>query len=174
MQLGAAGCHCEQLSKTLMNNYNDLMNEDKWNNVQNKQQQKKKIKKNPNPSTYGPWGPICYPWPIRYFSVRQRYHTVHKMLTFSLASSVVYSNNRCQILDFGIKKAFACSCMKTGQNGKVDIFQHQQETQSWLVGSLLFWSRSSHASKSYGKKERNSHLVQCKRFALKSWQDLLS
>lgn len=32
-----------------MNNYNDLMNEDKWNNVQNKQQQKKIIKKKTQP-----------------------------------------------------------------------------------------------------------------------------
>lgn len=41
MQLSAAGCQSKQLTKTLMKDYNNFMNEDKWSNIQNKQQQQK-------------------------------------------------------------------------------------------------------------------------------------
>lgn len=114
-----------------MKDYNHIMNEGKWNNIQNKQQQQNKKKKTPRSS-----GLISYKWQIIHFSARQLYRTVSEI--FSLASTDVYSNNHSPILDFGIKKAFA-SYMKARQNFKVDIFQHQLEMQSWLVGS---WSIS--------------------------------
>lgn len=48
-----------------------------------------------------------------------KYYKVSKTLTFSLASSDVYSNTHSQIQDLGIKKALACS------------FENKTELQSW-------------------------------------------
>lgn len=59
-----------------------------------------------------------------------KYYTASKTLTFSLASSDVYSNTHSQILDLGIKKALACSRVRTRQNCKVELFQQQREMQA--------------------------------------------
>lgn len=59
-----------------------------------------------------------------------KYYTASKTLTFSLASSDVYSNTHGQILDLGIKKALACSRVRTRQNCKVELFQQQRQMQA--------------------------------------------
>lgn len=64
-----------------------------------------------------------------------KYYTASKTLTFSLASSDVYSNTDSQTLNLGIKKALACSRVRTRQNCKVELFQQQREMQAWPVGS---------------------------------------
>lgn len=131
MQLTAAGGQSKQLSKTLMNDYNNFMNEDKWNYLP------KCGKKNPKPKNHNTKssGLSSYKWLITHFSPRQQYHTVSKTLTFSLASSDVYSNTQSQILDLGIKKALACSCVRARQNCKVELLQQQREMQAWTAGS---------------------------------------
>lgn len=111
-----------------MKDYNNFMNEDKWSNIQNKQQQQKKNHR-------GPQG-WSNKWQMIHFSAGQLYRTASEI--FSLASFDVCGNNPSPILDFGIKKAFA-SYTKARQNFKVDIFQRQLEMQSWRVGS---WSIS--------------------------------
>lgn len=131
MQLTAAGGQSKRLVRLLMNDYNNFMNEDKWIYLP-KCGEKKTKPKNHNTKSLGL---SSYKWPITHISPRQQYHTVSKTLTFSLASSDVYSNTQSQILDLGIKKALACSCVRVRQNCKAELFQQQREMQAWTAGS---------------------------------------
>ena len=102
------------------------MNEDKRNYVL-KEVGKKNTKKTHNTRSSGLSNYKCL---ITHSSPKQQYCTVSKTLTFFLASSDVYSNTHSPAPDLGIKKALACSCVRTRQNCKAELFQRQREMQA--------------------------------------------
>lgn len=124
VQLTAAAGQGKQLRKTLMNDCNNFMNEDKRIYIP-----KESGKKKPNPqhkTLKAQQLQVANNTPHQ----ANKYYTASKTLTFSLASSGVYSNTHSQILDLGIKKALACSHVRTRQNCKVELFQQQREMQA--------------------------------------------
>lgn len=164
MQLTAAGGQSQQLSKALMKDYHDFMNED--SGIMFKKQVKEKKTQQTKP--HNTRSPVLssYKWPITHSSPRQQYH---KTWTFWLL--LMYTANaHSQILDLGIKRALACLCVRTRQNGKAELFQ----MQTWPVGSWSILVYSSHACKRCGERDSKFSPIQSKRLKLKRWQELLS
>lgn len=127
VQLTAAAGQNKQLRKTSMNDCSNFMNEDK--RIYIPKGSKKKPKKTK---------PQCKTLKAQQLQVANNaphqannYDTASsKTLTFSLASSDVYSNTPSHIVDPGIKKALACSCVTRRQNCKAELFQQQREMQA--------------------------------------------
>lgn len=125
VQLTAAAGQSKQLRKTLMNDCNNFMNEDKRIYIPKGNGKKNKTM------------PQCKTLKAQQLQVAnntplqaKKYYIASKTLTFSLASSDVYRNTHSQILDLGIKKALACFRVRTRKNCKAELFQQQREMQA--------------------------------------------